>query len=106
VKRNRAILFALVTAAVAVATAVAVLQGPTGLAHLALDAAPFAIVAGLLVSGRCIGEARILARLGAGSARRRPLRRTWSHRRDRALTSMLARGARHLRGPPALAAAA
>jgi hypothetical protein len=106
VKRNRVILFALVAAATAVITAVTALQGSMALAHLTLDVAPFLIVAGLLICGRFIGEDRMIARLIARRAHLRPLRRAASHRHDRPLASMLARGPRHLRGPPAVAAAA
>jgi hypothetical protein len=106
VRPNRLILLVLMAAAAALAGTVGMLQGATGLIHLALDAAPFLLVAAVLVAGRFPGEQRIIARrLGTSPARPRPERRTWPARRDRALASVVARGPQTLRGPPAPAAA-
>jgi hypothetical protein len=106
VRPNRLILLVLVTAAAALATTVCMLQGATGLIHLALDAAPFLLVAAVLLAGRFPGEQRIIARrLAAPAARMRPARRSWPARREHALTSVVARVPRQLRGPPVRAAA-
>jgi hypothetical protein len=104
---NRLILLALTLVAVLTAATVAGLQGATGVEHLALDAMPFLLVAGLLVSGRFVGEERILARRRARRpVRPRPERRPRPRRRDRALAALLERSLRTLRGPPAPVAAA
>jgi hypothetical protein len=106
VRSNRLILLVLLAAGVALAATVAALQGSTGLVHLALDAAPFLLVACVLLSGRFPGEERIIARrLAPPAARLRPERRSWPARRELALASVAQRGPRQLRGPPALAAA-
>jgi hypothetical protein len=106
VRSNRLILLVLVAAALALAGSVGILQGATGLIHLLLDGAPFLLVAGVLLTGRFPGEERIIARrAGAPVVRRRPERRTWPARREHALASVVARGPRQLRGPPAPAAA-
>jgi hypothetical protein len=65
--------------------------------------APFLLVAGLLLSGRYLGEERILARQLARSV---PKLRVggWSALREQPLTSLLERTPRSLRGPPALVA--
>jgi hypothetical protein len=103
---NRLILLALGVVAAVTAVAVAGLQGATGFEHLVLDASPFLLVAGLLVSGRFLGEERILARYRAcRPARPRPERRARPRRRDRALAALLERSPRTLRGPPAALAA-
>jgi hypothetical protein len=105
VRPNRLILLVLMTAAAALAGSVGMLEGATGLIHLVLDAAPFLLVAGVLLAGRFPGEERIIARRAAPVARLRPERRSRLARRERALTSVVARGPRQLRGPPAPAAA-
>jgi hypothetical protein len=91
----------------AAASAVAVLQGLTGLTDLTLYAAPLLLIVALLLGGRFVGEERILARWAR--ARPRPRRagaaRPWSHARDRALASLLDCSACTLRGPPAAACA-
>jgi hypothetical protein len=106
VRPNRLILLVLVSAAAALAATVGALQGATGLIHLLLDVAPFLLVAGVLLAGRFPGEDRIIARRAAAPvARLRPARRSRPLRRERALASIVARGPRQLRGPPALATA-
>jgi hypothetical protein len=85
----------------AVAALVAVAQALTGDTQLVLYAGPV-----LLLSDRFVGEEWIVARRTAALPRRRmALRRRWSRDRDRALTSLLGRSPRLLRGPPALLAA-
>jgi heme A synthase len=82
------------------------LQAVTGIADLVLYAAPLLLIVGFLLSGRYVGEDRILA-LRQAAPRRRTVepRRHWSHARDRALSSLLERSPRLLRGPPAPVAA-
>jgi hypothetical protein len=84
------------------AVAVAVLQGLTGVSELALYAGPFLVIVGLLLSGRYVGEARILAYRRAGAPRlRAALKRPWRPVADRWVGSLLDRAPRSLRGPPA-----
>jgi hypothetical protein len=81
-----------------------------GLAAVVLIAAvgpwagPLIIVASLLLTGRYVGEERILAARLARIAPARPLRARWSHRHAVALVSLLERAPRSERGPPALLA--
>ena len=70
------------------------MQGLTGVSQLALYAAPFLLLLGLLLSGRFIGEEAILAR------RLRPLPRRWAALPERPLASLLERSVRLERGPP------
>jgi F0F1-type ATP synthase assembly protein I len=87
------------------ALAVAALQGLTGLTDLALYSAPLFLIVALLLGGRFFGEEWIEARVRATGAVRRVRQRRWGHARDRALASLLERGACQLRGPPAPVAA-
>jgi hypothetical protein len=80
----------------------AAVQGLTGIEQLVFYAGPFLLLLGLLLSGRFIGEAAILARR-AVPARPRRLARQWSPQRERPLTSLLERSTPQLRGPPAAA---
>jgi hypothetical protein len=90
----------------AVALAATTFDGISGLTDLVVYWGPLLLVVGLLLGGRFIGAERILARLRSlRRARVRPPRRRWSHLRDRALTSQLARATCLLRGPPAAAIA-
>jgi hypothetical protein len=66
-------------------------------------AGPLIIVASLLLTGRFVGEERILAARLARLAPARPARARWSRRHAVALVSLLARAPRSERGPPALA---
>lgn len=90
----------------ALAVLVMAVQGLTGASELALYAMPFLLMVGLLVSGRFIGEQRILERWGrAGPARAaRPLRVRWRGLPERPPASLLERSAAFERAPPALAA--
>jgi hypothetical protein len=81
------------------ALAVAAVQALTG-EPLVLYAAPFLVLAGLLLSGRFIGEDAILARRTVAAVVPRPVRRHWSPVREHALASLLDRSTRQLRGPP------
>ena len=88
------------------AGALAGLNAVTGVTDVVLYGGPLLLVLGMLLSGRFVGEAWILARR---RPRRRPrraeFRRHWPRLRDRALASLLERSPRLLRGPPAPAAA-
>jgi hypothetical protein len=107
VTTNRLTLLALAGVAAAIAAAVGLLQGATGIEHLALDALPFLLVAGFLVTGCFVGEERRIAQLLARRpARPRPERRPWPVRRDLPLAGLLERSPRTLRGPPGLVAVA
>ena len=91
--------------------AVAILGGIAqvllGSGELALTFAPLLLIAGLLVSGRYLGEERILARRTRPAApRRRAAAARWRPAVERPLASLLARSPRSERGPPASPAAA
>jgi len=100
--RSHRALFALLGCA---AVAVAAAQGITGVSELALYAAPFLLLLGLLLSGRFVGEEAILARRGRSAPRLRPLPRRWTALRERPLVSLLERSPRLERGPPVVIAA-
>jgi len=86
------------------AVVIALLQAVTGSTEVVLYAGPLLLVFGFLISGRYLGEERILARRMRASAPRRVRAiQRWTRVRDRALTSLVARGAQPLRGPPAVA---
>jgi hypothetical protein len=77
------------------------MQGLTGVSQLALYAAPFLLLLGLLLSGRFIGEEAILARRSRRAAPRlRPLPRRWAALPERPLASLLERSVGLERGPP------
>jgi hypothetical protein len=92
----------------AAALAVAVLQMLLGSSELALTFAPLLLIAGLLLSGRYVGEelivARRLRRARLPRARRAAAR--WRPGVERTLASLLARSSRSQRGPPAALAPA
>jgi hypothetical protein len=73
---------------------------------MVLYLAPFLLVAGLLLSGRYVGEERILTLRRARSVPklRVALARGWSSLREQPLASLFERTPRTLRGPPALVA--
>lgn len=91
------------------ALAAGVAQVLLGSGEIALTFAPLLLIAGLLLSGRYLGEKRILARrapLAIAPPRRRAATR-WRPAVERPLASLLARSPRLERGPPvALAPAA
>ena len=89
----------------AAAVLLAAAMGVTGATELVLYGGPLLFIAGLLLSGRFIGEERILARRAAPVPRPRAARRTWDRLRELPLASLLERSQRRLRGPPAPAAA-
>jgi hypothetical protein len=87
-------------AALAVAGGVA--QVLLGSGEIALTFAPVLLIAGLLLSGRYLGEERILARRARPAPRaRRRIAARWRTAVERPLTSLLARSPRSERGPPA-----
>jgi hypothetical protein len=65
-------------------------------------AAPVLIIAALLLTGRYVGEERILAARRTLRAPARAQRAVWSRRHSRPLMSLLERAPRSLRGPPAV----
>jgi hypothetical protein len=67
-------------------------------------AVPLLIVLVLLLTGRYVGEARILAARRLPPSRSRAARSRWSRRRALTLVSLLERAPRSQRGPPALVA--
>jgi hypothetical protein len=90
-----------------VAVAVALVQAATGMTDLALYCTPLLLIATLLLSGRYLGETRILRAIARARPRLRRavprLRRP--HTAERTLSSSLERSPLSRRGPPALAAA-
>jgi len=91
--------------------AVAILGGVAqvllGSGEVALTFAPLLLIAGLLISGRYLGEERILARRSPPAAPRRGRTTArWRPAVERPLVSVLARSPRSERGPPALVTAA
>ena len=101
--RDRRILGALA----AVTAVLALAQGLTGLAELALYASPFLLLAGLLLSGRFVGEDTILRRRAAAPALRRRRERTgWPRLVAVAPSLVPVHDPRIERGPPATATAA
>jgi hypothetical protein len=89
----------------AAAVVLAAAMGATGATELMLYGGPLLFITGLLLSGRFIGEERILARRIAPAPRLRAERQTWARLRERPLAALLERSPRLLRGPPAPAAA-
>ncbi len=80
---------------------VGAVAGIAGAAEVVLFAAPFLLIAALLLSGRYVGEDRILAaRRTPPPARRRRTQR-WPSRPERPFSSALERAPWSLRGPPA-----
>lgn len=75
--------------------------GVSGALDVALYAAPFLVIAALLLSGRFIGEERILAAYRA-LARPRRVATSWPRLRSRPFVSALERAPWSLRGPPAV----
>jgi hypothetical protein len=76
-----------------------------GGSDVVLYLAPFLLVAGLLLSGRYVGEERILAFRRARGVPKllAALARGWSSLHELPLAALIERTPRTLRGPPALA---
>jgi hypothetical protein len=89
----------------AAAVLLAAVMGATGSFELVLYGGPLLFLTGLLLSGRFIGEERILSRRAAPAPRPRAARATWARLRERPLASLLERSPSLQRGPPARAAA-
>ncbi len=90
----------------ALSVAVAALQHVAGGLDLVLAVSPALLIFGILVSGWLPGEKWIVARQKAVRPRRRRApRRHWTRLRERALTSLIERNPRLLRGPPVVSAA-
>ena len=84
-------------------------QAVTGISELTLYMTPVFLITALLLSGRYLGEERIVARWRAAVAvARRPRRRAarWRPRPVRALRSQHLQGSFAVRGPPAALAPA
>jgi hypothetical protein len=86
----------------ALAAACAALQAVTGISDLALTLTPLFLIAALLLSGRYLGEERIVARWHDAARRPASRRRAqrWRPRAVLALRSILEHGAVGVRGPP------
>jgi hypothetical protein len=76
--------------------------GVSGALDVVLYAAPFLVIAALLLSGRFIGEERILA---AYRSRARRVAASWPRLQSLPLSSALERAPWSLRGPPAVLSA-
>jgi hypothetical protein len=89
----------------ALAAACAAVQAVTGVSDLVLTLTPLFLLAALLLSGRYIGEERIVARWHGAVGRLRARRRAqrWRPQAVLPLRSMLAQGSVGVRGPPATA---
>ena len=88
----------------ALAGACAVVQGLTGVSELALFMTPLFLIGALLLSGRYVGEERIVARWRAavGLPRRSRRRATrWRARAVLPLRLLRVQGCFGVRGPPA-----
>jgi hypothetical protein len=70
------------------------------LIELTLYLAPLVLVAAPLVSGRYVGETRLVARRRAARPPRRRRAQRWRPRPVRVLRSVLEPGAAGVRGPP------
>jgi hypothetical protein len=93
----------------ALAAACVAAQALTGVSQLALYMTPVFLLTALLLSGRYVGEERIVARWRATVAVARRPRRTAARprpRRARALRSQHLEGSFAVRGPPAVLAPA
>ncbi len=91
----------------AATAAIALAQGLTGLMELVLYASPFLLLAGLLLSGRFVGEDTILRRrVPAVASRSRHERPRWPRVAFRVPVASLVHDPRVERGPPALTTAA
>jgi hypothetical protein len=83
-----------------------VLAGNASALEMALYAAPFVAIVGLLLSGRYVAEERILAaRRTPPPPRRRTIARRWSSIAELPFSAGIERAPWSLRGPPARVAA-
>jgi hypothetical protein len=89
----------------AAAVLLAAAMGVTGATELVLYGGPLLFITGLLLSGRFIGEERIIAHRAAPAPRLRAERRSWARLPELVLASLLERSPSLQRGPPAPAAA-
>jgi hypothetical protein len=86
----------------ALAAALVIALAFGGSSDIALYAMPLLVVGSLLLTGRFVGEERILALRAAPVARpRRAASRRWAPARPARARSLFARAPRTLRGPPA-----
>lgn len=93
----------------ALATLCVAAQAYTGISELTLYVTPLFLITALLLSGRYVGEEKIVTRWRAAVAvARRPRRRAtrWRPRPVRALRSQHLEGSFAVRGPPAALAPA
>jgi hypothetical protein len=102
VQSSRRVLIGLGAAFVLAFAIANVLSGRASVGEMALYAAPFVAIVGLLLSGRYVGEERILAAIRALP---RPRRRSVAARRrpghELSFSGALERAPWSLRGPPA-----
>jgi hypothetical protein len=89
----------------ALAALVALAQGMSGVAELALYLTPLFLIAALLLSGRYLAEDRIVRRRRGSAPRARRERSRWPILATLPPPSRLDRRPRPQRGPPALARA-
>jgi hypothetical protein len=90
-------------AVIVLAAAFAVVLATGGAFGIALYALPFVVLAALLLTGRFVGEDRILAFWRSARVRtRRPVAPRWLPARPALALSLFARAPRSFRGPPAL----
>src|SRR3954452_9502096 len=97
---SRRVLLSLGAAFVLALAVLNVLTGRASAEEMALYAAPFLVVAALLLSGRYVGEERILRVYRTRPRPRRQTARRWPAAPELALCGALERASWSLRGPP------
>src|SRR4051812_1113297 len=97
---SRRVLLSLGAAFVLALAVLNVLTGRASAEEMALYAAPFLVVAALLLSGRYVGEERILRVYRALARPRRRAAQRWPAAPELALCAALERASWSLRGPP------
>ncbi len=97
---SRRVLLSLGAAFVLALAVVNVLTGRASAEEMALYAAPFLVVAALLLSGRYVGEERILRVYRTLPRPRRQAARRWPAAPELPLSGALERASWSLRGPP------
>jgi|SRR3954468_1194486 hypothetical protein len=102
---HRRVLIGLGAAFVLALAIVNVAVGNASATDMALYAAPFLAVVALLISGRYVGEERILAVYRTQPRRRRRPARHWPSIPEQPFSAGIERAPWSLRGPPARAAA-